>query len=183
MKIAVLGWGSLIWNKSTLRIKNNEWFEDGPSLPIEFARISGDKRLTLVIKDGVKRVTVLFSESELLNLDEAREDLRLRESTPNIQNIGFINFIKPKYSIKRGEQEIFNTLSNWNKTKKFDAIIWTDLGPNFKNKSNLNFTKENVISYIKSLDQNCSEKAKEYIIKAPLQIQTSFRPFIEDVLK
>ena len=50
MKIAVLGWGSLIWNKGNLRLTTN-WTDGGPILPIEFSRISDDGRLTLVIDD------------------------------------------------------------------------------------------------------------------------------------
>ena len=46
MKIAVLGWGSLIWDPKELDA-NNEWNNDGPFLPIEFARISNNGRLTL----------------------------------------------------------------------------------------------------------------------------------------
>jgi len=45
-KIIVLGWGSLIWDPRELKIKNSEWQKDGPNLPIEFARISQDGRLT-----------------------------------------------------------------------------------------------------------------------------------------
>lgn len=41
MKIVVLGWGSLIWNPGDLKI-NSEWQKDGPTLPIEFARVSSD---------------------------------------------------------------------------------------------------------------------------------------------
>ena len=50
MKIAVLGWGSLIWNKGKLRLTTN-WTDGGPVLPIEFSRISDDGRLTLVIDE------------------------------------------------------------------------------------------------------------------------------------
>lgn len=50
MKIAVLGWGSLIWDQGNLQINDDRWHTAGPLLPIEFARISGGSRLTLVIK-------------------------------------------------------------------------------------------------------------------------------------
>jgi hypothetical protein len=48
MKIAVLGWGSLIWQPRELRISLPIWKTDGPELPVEFARVSMDGRLTLV---------------------------------------------------------------------------------------------------------------------------------------
>jgi len=48
MRIAVLGWGSLIWKPDKPAI-SAPWHANGPLLPIEFARISLDGRLTLVL--------------------------------------------------------------------------------------------------------------------------------------
>jgi hypothetical protein len=46
MRVSIIGWGSLIWRPEVLQIESR-WRRDGPSLPIEFARISGDgKRLS-----------------------------------------------------------------------------------------------------------------------------------------
>ncbi len=50
MKIAYLGWGSLIWDPGMLPI-SGDWKPGGPVLPIEFSRISDNGRLTLVIDD------------------------------------------------------------------------------------------------------------------------------------
>ncbi|HOW68396.1 MAG TPA: hypothetical protein P5055_13320 [Candidatus Paceibacterota bacterium] len=50
MSIAILGWGSLIWNPRDLPI-TGDWQGDGPVLPIEFTRISDNGRLTLVIDE------------------------------------------------------------------------------------------------------------------------------------
>jgi hypothetical protein len=61
MKIAVIGWGSLIWCPGSLRIQT-AWHNDGPSLPIEFARILKDGRLTLVIRPGSVHQNVLGGE-------------------------------------------------------------------------------------------------------------------------
>ena len=62
MKIAILGWGSLIWQPKDLKFDANiGWKEKGPILPIEFARISKDGRLTLVITKDAKEVKTYFA--------------------------------------------------------------------------------------------------------------------------
>jgi hypothetical protein len=48
MNIAILGWGSLVWDQRVLPTES-EWNSEGPRLPIEFSRVSQDGRLTLVI--------------------------------------------------------------------------------------------------------------------------------------
>jgi hypothetical protein len=54
MKIAILGWGSLVWDPASLKEHlegDGEFIQGGPKLPIEFSRISKDGRLTLVIDE------------------------------------------------------------------------------------------------------------------------------------
>ena len=38
-RVAILGWGSLLWKPETLH-NQGKWRSDGPWLPIEFARTS-----------------------------------------------------------------------------------------------------------------------------------------------
>src|SRR6266853_6170829 len=80
MQISVVGWGSLIWCPGCLRIKSR-WHSDGPALPIEFARISRDKRLTLVIQSGSPEQRTYWALSEFGDLKVARENLQAREGT------------------------------------------------------------------------------------------------------
>jgi hypothetical protein len=58
MRIAILGWGSLIWKPNGLPM-SGDWKRGGPVLPIEFSRVSSDGRLTLVIDEqyGVDVIT------------------------------------------------------------------------------------------------------------------------------
>ena len=51
MRIAVLAWGSLIWDRPSLNIVD-DFLTRGPLLPGEFCRVSGGGRLTLVIDEA-----------------------------------------------------------------------------------------------------------------------------------
>src|SRR5437773_2470240 len=79
MNIAVVAWGSLIWCPGSLRMKTR-WRQDGPQLPLEFARISQDGRLTLVILPDSEDQLTYWTVSELATLDEARRNVREREN-------------------------------------------------------------------------------------------------------
>lgn len=48
IKCACLGLGSPIWNPGDL---SSDWMADGPYLPLEFARLSKDGRITLVVHE------------------------------------------------------------------------------------------------------------------------------------
>jgi hypothetical protein len=91
MKIAILGWGSLVWDPRALRLTGH-WMEGGPALPIEFSRISDNGRLTLVIDEahGVD-VPTRYARSALSDLDEAIVDLQKREGSSVRNRIGFID--------------------------------------------------------------------------------------------
>ena len=79
MKIAILGWGSLIWLPKDLKFDTNSgWKENGPVLPIEFARISKDGRLTLVITPNGTEVPTLYAV--MSRRGERNKEEKLRKS-------------------------------------------------------------------------------------------------------
>jgi hypothetical protein len=47
MRVAVLAWGSLIWNRRGLAIAE-DFRPCGPNLSVEFCRVSGDERLMMI---------------------------------------------------------------------------------------------------------------------------------------
>lgn len=178
-RIAVLAWGSLIWNQGELKTRS-EWFEDGPLLPIEFARISLDGRLTLVIKPGYRKVRVFHAESEFTSLEEARENLRSREGPRDINCIGYYDFITGDNSIKRAKQAIESSLMDWARNKGYHAVIWTDLGPKFSDTLNRKYSFKDITKYLDSLSGQSWVRAAEYIIKTPKQIDTSYSTALEE---
>lgn len=83
--IGVLAWGSLVWRpthcEATLELRTPGQSEpDGPPLPLEFARISRDGSLTLVVvPDYPHLVSALWSVSAFDDVDAAVRNLAGRE--------------------------------------------------------------------------------------------------------
>ena len=72
MKVAIIGYGSLVRNLKDLPVEMDIFNENGPELPLEFSRISKDGRLTLVIdeKRGIQNKT-FYTVSRQNNLEKA----------------------------------------------------------------------------------------------------------------
>lgn len=178
MKIAILGWGSLIWDPLNLayNIETN-WSTEGPYLPIEYSRISIDGRLTLVISDKVKEIKTFFAISTYETLDQAILNLAIREGS-NISTIGF--FMKKNSQIFPSNFKHKNNIKIWSEQNDtFDAVIWTNLSENWVTKTKC----KNRIDYLLSLDKETAKKAENYIRKTPKQINTELRSKINDKLK
>lgn len=179
MRIVVLGWGSLIWNPGNLEVEE-EWHKDGPCLPIEFARISKDGRLTLVLFPDAEKVQVLWAYMKTDNLEEAIEGLKRREGTTK-NKIGFLDR-------KTGQLrcnvllQIKSIVERWAEEKNIDVVIWTDLPSNFEEERKKEFTEENVIHYLMNLPKYQKREAEKYIRKASPQVKTRMRRVIEERL-
>jgi hypothetical protein len=181
MKIAVIGWGSLIWSERILKVEPGLWHEDGPSLPIEFSRVSTDRRLTLVIDPAFQEIQTYWKVSNLNDLEEAIENLRVREDTPFREDIGFVNVSTGAYQIRDQNQFLKERLMKWGRKKKMEALIWTDLEPIFHERTGMDFSLENVEKFIRSLDEQEWSRAEEYIRRAPVQTQTQLRSAIYEM--
>jgi hypothetical protein len=176
MRIGIIVWGSLKWDPRNLAY-DGSWRDDGPSLPIEFARISGDGRLTLVLHPGAAEVRTLWTLASHDQLERAIENLRLREGTTT-EGIGFVTAL--------GSQgrcavipEARALIKAWAREKNLDAAIWTDLPSNFAEKRGHGFTDETALTYLRSLRGPVLEAAREYIVKAPSQVRTRLRQRVE----
>jgi len=176
MKIACLGWGSLIWDPRSLPIQS-EWFKDGPFAPVEFARQSSDGRITLVMEPNAHSVRLLWAHMILTNLQSAREALRDREGLTGqtwATNIG-------SWQQREPAPATMPELPRWAEAHGGEAVIWTALGPKF-NGEEVSPSIDRVIEYLRGLTGTRRDNAKQYIERAPRQIDTEYRRRIEAAL-
>jgi len=172
LKIACIGWGSLIWDPRSIQVQR-KWFEDGPILPIEYLRISKDQRLTLVLDEthgtSVRTLWAFFESSVI---EDARKSLQLREGIRDKNSEKFIAHISAG---EETDDSLKKPIQRWLLRKELDAAVWTNLPPNYKGENGQAPTLENTISHLSGLSVNQSSNAEEYIRKTPKQIDTKFR--------
>lgn len=175
MRIAVIGWGSLIWDPRDLQIKD-KWHSDGPMLPVEFARVSSEDRLTLVLVDTVALQPTLWVLSGKPTLAEAVRNLAKREGTTD-SNIGRWSSTDEQINF---QVQVRTLIGQWAQERKLDAVVWTALGPKKPNGENGLATEDELIEYLRTLVEGRKAlAAKEYIEKAPTQIKTLLRMRIQ----
>ena len=137
MKIAIIGWGSLIWNPADLprREKADAWHKDGPHLKIEFSRVSNDSRLTLVIDPthGVELPT-LYATITRTKLEDAVADLRQREGTV-LRHIAYAS----EHANSAHDRAVREVIFAWQKSTDYDAAVWTGIPSNYEQQLNADF--------------------------------------------
>jgi hypothetical protein len=179
--IACIGWGSLVHSPGHLPIRG-EWRYDGPFLPLEFARESGGKRITLVLCPGMPRVRTCWILLDVPGIEIAKQNLGLREyrdATPKWirENIGYWDRATGTTFGLEAE-----TIAAWAKELGLTGVVWTDLPCKFNHTNGVMPTAEQVIAYLRALDGEDRQKAEEYIRKAPAQIDTAYRRLIAQEL-
>ena len=178
MKIAILGWGSLLWDRRNEFDEQHEaWQFDGPSLKLEFSRVSQTRNdaLTLVLDlNNGESCQVAYALSKRKNPDDAICDLRCREGTP-LENIGF--YFADDTRKQSRDDESLESIRAWAAEKEIDVVIWTDLESNFQDKSRGRkpFCIESALSHIQALGAEGKAKAAEYVWRAPEFIDTPLR--------
>jgi len=177
-RIAVLGWGSLIWDRrADFDGRVGDWDEDGPQLALEFCRVSESraKALTLVIDGGLGTpVKTLYAISKRTDINDVISDLRSREGTSTTY-IGSVDRIS---AVERGrDARAIEVIRSWADTKGIQSVVWTDLPSNFPEQEPNRFI-DVALTHLRSLPMEDRWKAVEYIVKAPSQITTRLRSAI-----
>ncbi|TDV62621.1 hypothetical protein [Pseudomonas sp. LP_7_YM] len=166
MKIACLGWGSLIWKPGVLPVASH-WFNDGPELPIEFSRVGDGGELATAICLNAPACQVLWAMLATESLDEAVRALRVREQIPAERSDGVGIFTINSSTV--------GLLGKWAADRQLDAVIWTALPPRFDDNEGLIPSLDDVLAYLISLDGDTLEHAKSYMEQVPEQIDTPYR--------
>ena len=169
--IVCLGWGSLIWDPDTLAV-DLPWRDDGPEIRMEYARVSRDKRLTLVLGEGFKAVRSLWAPMMVTDASEAMDNLRVREGTAR-RYIG---------TWKLGNRSPKNNpgLANWAHAKRAAYVIWTALPPKYKGENGRIPTVEEALEHMTNLRGKSRQSAETYVRRTPFSIRTPYRQAFEE---
>ncbi len=175
MRIAIVGYGSLIWDLENLSpfVKGDWQMGFGPAMPVEFSRISPKRKkaLVLVIDDTLDHLCkTCVIESTRNNIDEAITDLAARERCTS-EMIGYVSSC--------GKSLHFQTsAASWLINSGFDVVIWTALPGNFQIEQSKPFNHKNGLDYLKTLSGDPLAEAWRYIENAPEVTNTPFRSFL-----
>jgi hypothetical protein len=175
MIIACLGWGSLTWDPRDLPVQRY-WFNDGPLLPLEFARRSSGNRVTLVLVPGATCVRSLWTLMTVADLDSARQALAKREGISALNTANGIGWWTP--SREAFDDPVSSGIGRWASQVGLDAAVWTALAPGLDRHAKAP-TPEEVISFLQGLPADQKQGAEEYVRKTPRQIDTETRRRIE----
>jgi len=181
-KIAILGWGSLLWDKNKAQQKfdkhHGPWKFDGPVLKLEFSRKSRKRlnALTLVI-DPVRgeACKVAYALSKRRTVEKALADLQEREET-GPRSIGCV-FTDGSRRQGRDADSVAVILL-WAKAASLDVVLWTDLPSHFDHVPKNEFVK-GAVDHVQRLPTEAKAMAAEYVWRAPAFIVTPLRTALQ----
>lgn len=177
MRIACLGWGSLVWDPRELPIQR-KWFADGPFVQVEFVRQSDNGRMTLVLDAVAPPVRSLWAVMDQTDIVDAREALRKRERVSREREAEILGWSKGKSSPK-----LIIDLPEWAASRSVEGVVWTGLPSKFNGKEGRTPTIKQVLEYLEGLTGAARDVAECYIRYAPRQIDTPYRRRIEAALQ
>ncbi|MEL6583526.1 MAG: hypothetical protein AAFQ36_06805 [Pseudomonadota bacterium] len=175
MSIAILGWGSLLWDLDDLapKVRGGWQMRAGPRLPMEFSRISPKRKLGLVVcldpENGVPCATHTI-ESTRAALSDTVADLAARERAP-LERIGFVGEGRSHSRLLA----VIDAVEAWLETSPYAAVVWTDLEPNFAEVRGEPFSVQRGMAYLQTLSGENWDEAYRYISEAPADTDTPLR--------
>ena len=180
-RIAVVGWGSLIWDLDDLadHIDRGQGVDGwalgaGPRLPVEFCRVARKRRdaLTLAIDHAHgEPCATAFAISRRSELEAAALDLARREHAPE-ERIGRWSAAGHAHGASGA---VIDAIAAWAKTAGLDGVVWTDLQSNFAERTGAAFSIPAAIAHLRNLPETSLREAATYIARAPRETDTPLR--------
>ncbi len=172
MRIAVLGWSARVTDPAGLPTSGG-WMDDGPVLPIEFARMSADRRLVAVIDTAHGApVTTRWAELAHTELDIAMNAVKDRLGARG-PSAGALDRVAGQCI--SANRAACATVLAWAEKRALDAVIWSDLAGNFKR-----FSIEAAIVWLARLSPEEAGPAREEIEGSPAAVETPLRRHLRD---
>ena len=174
---AILGWGSLIWDLSSLAPHvRGEWaMGAGPTLAMEFTRISPKRKGALVVcldpVHGAGCVTNAIASTRG-DIGAAITDLARRERAPE-PRIGAVCLASGHTS--GTIPEVVEEVRRWCLAEGWAGAVWTGLASNFEDHLGEAFSVPRAIGYLRALSGDSLDQAVRYIEQAPAATDTPLR--------
>ena len=177
---AILGWGSLLWEGGAEFDRwHDDWRYDGPSLSLEFSRVSSSRlgALTLVVDPNHgSPTTVAWCLSKRNDPVEAVADLRCREACA-VKHIARLEL--PLAQGSPSTHGGASAVAEWAEARRLDAVVWTALESNFEKEVKRPFSVDAALAYLKGLSPEAKVRAAEYVWRAPVFVRTALRTALE----
>jgi hypothetical protein len=174
---AILGWGSLIWDLSSLapHVRGDWAMGSGPALAMEFTRVSPKRKGALVVcldpLHGVGCATNAIASSRT-NIHDVVSDLARRERAKD-ERIGAVCLASGHAN--GSSPEVVDGVRGWCLAEGWAGAVWTDLAPNFEDQLDEVFSVPRAMSYLRTLTGDSLDEAVRYIENAPAATDTPLR--------
>ncbi|MEM6904350.1 MAG: hypothetical protein AAF568_00510 [Pseudomonadota bacterium] len=175
--IAIIGWGSLIWDLDDLasHVVGAWAMGAGPALTMEFTLVSPKRKMGLAVcldpEVGVPCPTHAI-RSTRGEIGAARADLARRERT-ELGNIGA--FCQEAGMAEGSSREVISAVAAWCRQAGWQGAVWTDIGPNFAAQTGAPFKVARGAAYLRGLTGESLNEAVGYIHRAPAATDTPLR--------
>lgn len=174
LKIAIIGWGYLVWDPRGLDIEL-PWHPDGPRLPIEFARFTNSPRLVPVLVEGAPLQPALWAMSRKQSVPAVVGDFAFRAGV-RLEDIGYWS---PDEGMRRATG-FAAPIARWVAERGFDGAVWRALGPNLPDRRPGIPSEQVRLEFLRELvSTGRAHDAREYFERMPPQIHTPFQELVQ----